>query len=74
MARAKLGLVQIRLTLVRYSKVAYIRGFFSSYLRFFPAVYWLILASILALFLTVLALFSHYSRFEYELKSLDQRV
>ena len=34
-------------------------------------VYWLILASILALFLTVLTLFSHYSRFEYELNSLD---
>ena len=54
----------------------------SSYPRFFyfiskvflPAVYWLILASILALFLTVLALFSHYSRFDYELKSLDSRV
>ena len=53
----------------------------SSYLRFFwfiskvflPVVQWLFLASILALFITVLALFIHYSRFEYELKSLDLR-
>ena len=54
----------------------------SSYLRFFwfiskvflPAVQWLILANIVTLLVTLLALFSHYSRFEYELKSLDLRV
>ena len=39
-----------------------------------PAVQWLILASILARFLTELALFGHYSRSDYELKSLDSRV